>query len=218
MNRMNPPIDFYLASGSPRRREVLSGMGLDFTVRTADADETLPCGLSPAEAGRLLALRKAQALKSVLAAEGKFNENTAILAADTLVYALGVPLGKPKDETDALRMLRTLSGVEHTVCTGACLLLGEKTFTRADETKVRMRDFTEAEARAYVSTGEPLDKAGAYGIQGIGAVLVDSIDGDFFTVMGLSPTAVHRLFAEAGINTLTDVFSDAGCEKSLHNN
>ena len=190
----------YLASGSPRRRDVLTQMKLPFTVKTAPADESLPDGISPADAGKTLALRKATALKNALQAEGTWTADSCILAADTLVWLGDRQLGKPRDAEDAVRMLLALSGKSHTVCTGVCLLCGEKTYTTADETRVRMCAFTKEEARAYVATGEPLDKAGAYAMQGVGAALVSHIDGDFFSVMGLSPHAVKTLLAEAGIS------------------
>lgn len=183
----------YLASASPRRREILELMQLDFTVETAEADESLPSDVAPESAGELLAARKALALKEKLASEGKFDEDTVIIAADTLVYLGGVRLGKPKDEKEALLMLMTLSGRAHKVCTGTCVIRGERSISSAEISDVCMRSFSEKDAAAYVATGEPLDKAGAYGIQGIGSVLIDKIDGDFFSVMGLSPSTVCKL-------------------------
>ena len=189
----------YLASASPRRHEILDIMKLPHTVRTADADESIDKSLSPREAGEILAARKALALKNELIKSGEFDEDTVIIAADTLVYIDKTPLGKPKDEDDALRMLNTLSGKVHSVCTGVCVIHGSRSISSSDASLVRMRAFSEDEAKAYVKTGEPLDKAGAYGIQGIGAVLVDSIDGDFFTIMGLSPKVICRLFEKLSI-------------------
>ena len=192
--------ELYLASLSPRRREILEEMGLTFAVRAAAADESLPENLAPQSAGQMLAVRKAAALREALRAEGKYTGETAILAADTLVYLDGRPCGKPKDENDALDMLTALSGKTHTVCTGMCLLLGERSYSCAEETRVCMRAFSGDEARAYIATGEPLDKAGAYGVQGFGAVLIDRIDGDYFSVMGLSKRGVYRLFSAAGLS------------------
>lgn len=189
----------YLASASPRRKEILELMKLDFTVETADADESLPSDVAPEDAGGILAARKALALKEKLVAEGKFDEDTVIVAADTLVWCGGVRLGKPKDEKEALLMLTALSGRAHKVCTGTCVISGARSISAADVSEVHMRSFSEKEALAYVATGEPLDKAGAYGIQGIGSVLVDRIDGDFFSVMGLSPKTVCRLLGAVGI-------------------
>ena len=191
-------MKLYLASGSPRRREILDLMHLPYEICTADADETLPAGTAMEAAGRLLASRKAEAAAARLAAAKPIDGDALILAADTLVYLDGAPLGKPHTEEEALAMLRALSGRRHYVCTGVCLRAGGDVYTAADVTAVTMRAYGEDEARAYVATGEPLDKAGAYGIQGIGAVLVEKLDGDFFTVMGLSPRVVRGLLADAG--------------------
>ena len=188
-------IRIYLASASPRRKEILETMRLSFEVVTADADESVENGLSPLAIGEGLATKKALALKEKLKADGTFDSETVIIAADTLVWCDGARLGKPRDEKDAFEMLMALSGKEHRVCTGTCVIFGERSISSCDESIVRMRAFSEREALSYVATGEPLDKAGAYGIQGIGSVLVKSIDGDFFSVMGLSPTTVYRLFS-----------------------
>ena len=189
----------YLASGSPRRREILELMKLDFTVMSADADEELPNGTSPESAGEILASRKARALKDELCKKGLFDADTVIIAADTLVWCDGERLGKPSGKEDAKSMLLTLSGKAHFVCTGTCIIKGERSMSTSEISTVYMRAFTEAEADAYVATGEPLDKAGAYGIQGIGSVLVDRIDGDFFSVMGLSPKTVCKLMRAVGL-------------------
>ena len=181
-------MKLYLASGSPRRREILDLMHLPYEICTADADETLDAGVGMEAAGRLLATRKAEAAAARLAAEGR-GSDALILAADTLVYLDGAPLGKPHTEEEALSMLRALSGRRHYVCTGVCLRAGGEAHTAADVTAVTMRAYGE---------DEPLDKAGAYGIQGVGAVLVEKLDGDFFTVMGLSPRVVRGLLADTG--------------------
>lgn len=191
--------EFFLASASPRRREILTKMQIAHTVCPAEADETVERGMSPTAAGELLATRKAIAARDALLAKGLYAEDSLLLAADTLVYLDGVPLGKPKDAAEAAAMLRALRGREHTVCTGVCLLRGKKSVAMADVTTVRMRAYSDAEIDAYVATGEPLDKAGAYGIQGIGAVLVDAINGDYWTVMGLSPKVVARLMHVLGV-------------------
>ena len=189
-----------LASGSPRRSEILSKMCLPHTVFTAPADETVDESAEPREVGEVLAARKALAAKEALRAMDRFTRDTMILAADTLVYLDGKPLGKPKDAEDAVRMLLALSGRTHVVCTGTCLISGTRSISTAEVTEVQMRAFSEEEARAYVATGEPLDKAGAYGIQGIGGTLVERIDGDFFSVMGLSPKTVARLMGVLGVS------------------
>lgn len=195
---MTPKL--YLASNSPRRREILDRMRLSYTVFTADADEQLADDVPEEQACEFLAVRKAMAARGGLCAAGRFGDDTLLLAADTLVFADGRPLGKPKDADEALHMLLSLRGRGHTVRTGVCLLRGARSFSTTDSAVVRMRDFSEAEAAAYVRTGEPLDKAGAYGVQGVGSVLIERIEGDFFTVMGLPPSGVYRLLAAAGIS------------------
>ncbi len=195
---MTPKL--YLASNSPRRREILDRMRLSYTVFTADADEQLADDVPEEQACEFLAVRKAMAARGGLCAAGRFGDDTLLLAADTLVFADGRPLGKPKDADEALRMLLSLRGRGHTVRTGVCLLRGARSFSTTNSAVVRMRDFSEAEAAAYVRTGEPLDKAGAYGVQGVGSVLIERIEGDFFTVMGLPPSGVYRLLATAGIS------------------
>lgn len=192
-------MKIYLASASPRRKEILETMKLDFTVATAEADESLPSGTAPESAGEILAARKALALKEKLKADGSFDSETVIIAADTLVWCNGERLGKPQGRESALEMLMTLSGKEHFVCTGTCVIRGERSISTAEVSRVHMRAFSAAEALAYIETGEPLDKAGAYGIQGIGSVLVERIDGDFFSVMGLSPKTVYKLMSSLGI-------------------
>ena len=195
-------MKLYLASGSPRRREILDLMHLPYEICTADADETLPAGTAMEAAGRLLASRKAEAAAARLAAAKPTDGDTLILAADTLVYLDGAPLGKPHTADEALAMLRALSGRRHFVCTGVCLLADGKPYTAADVTAVTMRAYGEDEARAYVATGEPLDKAGAYGIQGRGALFVAHLDGDYFNVMGLPLCRLGQLLNELGVELL----------------
>ena len=195
---MTPTL--YLASNSPRRREILERMRLPYTVFAADADERLNGDVPAEEACEILAARKALAARDGLSAAGRFGVDDLLLAADTLVFLDGRPLGKPKDEDEALDMLLSLRGRGHTVRTGVCLLRGARSFSLSDAAVVRMRDFSIEEAAAYVRTGEPLDKAGAYGVQGIGAVLIERIEGDFFTVMGLPPRGVCRLLHAASIS------------------
>ncbi len=193
-------LKLYLASASPRRKEILEMMRLPFTVCTAEADENIGSDTDMESAGELLATRKAHALKAKLVREGSFDNDTVIIAADTLVYVGNVPLGKPRDGQDALRMLDILSGREHTVCTGTCVIYGERSISSADKSTVCMGVISPADAASYVATGEPLDKAGAYAIQGIGATFVKYIEGDFFSVMGLSPKTVSRLLKALGIS------------------
>ncbi len=193
-------IKIYLASASPRRKEILEMMKLDFTVSLAEADESIGADVDMESVGEILATRKAHALREKLRREGKFDSDTVIIAADTLVYAGKEALGKPRDEADALRMLSLLSNRSHTVCTGTAVIFGDKSISSSDLSNVYFGEISEREARAYVATGEPLDKAGAYAIQGIGASFVRYIEGDFFSVMGLSPKTVRRLLAALGIS------------------
>ncbi len=182
-------LSLCLASASPRRRELLAGMGLTFSVSPCDVDESLPAGIAPDEAVVLLAERKARAATPA-------EEPAIILASDTLVEADGVSLGKPADAEDACRMLMRLSGRAHRVHTGVAVRLGERLLSARDTTTVYMRPFTEEEARAYIATGEPMDKAGAYGIQGLGGRLVSHIEGAYDNVVGLPTGLSDRLLCE----------------------
>lgn len=168
-----------LASGSPRRREILSTIGVPFRVVVSDADETLPAGISPAEAVETLAARKAEAVAPLVSAD------ETILAADTVVAIDGDILGKPTDEADAAAMLRRLAGRSHTVYTGVALRRGERVLVAHEATEVHVAPLTEAEIAAYIATGEPTDKAGAYAIQGIFARHIEGFVGDYFNVVGL---------------------------------
>ena len=169
-----------LASGSPRRQELLGRMGItDFTVRVPEAEESYPAGLSPEETVCYISREKSDAARLLC------DENELIITADTMVFLDDKRLGKPKDEAQALEMLTALAGRRHTVCTGVTVRRGNVILTRAQSTDVYFRPATERELRAYIRTGEPMDKAGAYGVQGKGSLLVRRIDGDFFNVMGL---------------------------------
>lgn len=167
-----------LASGSPRRRELLKYITSDFSVVTQPTDESFPMGGSPCRGAELLALRKARAVATE-------HPHDIVVGADTIVVLGGKIFGKPRDTADAQQMLEALSGREHTVYTGVAVLSprGETVFSQG--TQVRFRSLSREEMEAYVATGEPMDKAGAYGIQGKGALLVEGITGDFYNVMGL---------------------------------
>ena len=180
-----------LASKSPRRRELIQTLERPFTVKSADADETLPEGLTPEEAVTLLATRKAEA-----GAVGESCDDI-VIGADTLVFYNGEPLGKPKDEEDAVRMLTLLSGTDHLVLTGVAVVHGGKTLAAADVTVVRFRTLTPKEILRYVKTGEPMDKAGAYGIQGKGGKLVESYRGNFDNVIGLPCALLASMIEKA---------------------
>ncbi|MFA5562178.1 MAG: Maf family protein [Eubacteriales bacterium] len=179
-----------LASKSPRRKELCAQMGLRFTVLTADTPEEVPPGTTPRQAVELLARRKA------CAAGALAGERDIVIGSDTLVELDGRPLGKPTDRADALRMLLALSGRWHTVHTGVAVKRGARVLVGHDETRVLFRDFDEREARAYVETGEPMDKAGAYGIQGMGGTLVVRTEGAWDTVVGLPTAVLRRLLQE----------------------
>lgn len=166
-----------LASGSPRRRELLSRMGYTFDICTPDVDENVAGHAS--DIVRTLAIRKGRA------AAAQFTEGV-IIASDTLVSLDGAPLGKPADEADAFRMLRALAGREHEVYTGVCMIDAAtgREEARVDRTGVWFRELTDDEINAYIRTGEPMDKAGAYAIQGGAGAFVEHFDGSFENVVG----------------------------------
>lgn len=165
-----------LASKSPRRRELLSLITKDFEVRAADVDETLPDGIAPEEAVQYLSKIKAEPFRST---------TDTVIGADTVVAIDGRILGKPKDEQDAFDMLRMLSGRVHSVFTGVTILKGNDTDTFFSETKVEFSELSDKQLWDYIKTGDPMDKAGAYGIQNGGALFVKKIDGDYPNVVGL---------------------------------
>jgi len=167
-----------LASASPRRRELLGYITTDFEVVATDTDETLPPGTPPDQGVQILALRKARAVAAA-------HPQAVVIGADTMVALDGKIYEKPVDTADAARMLRALSGREHLVHTGVAILSSRGEHVFSQETSVRFVQLSEADIAAYVATGEPMDKAGAYGIQGGGALFVSGIRGDFYNVMGL---------------------------------
>ncbi|NCB63216.1 MAG: septum formation inhibitor Maf [Clostridia bacterium] len=190
-------MDIILASGSPRRRQLLAQMGLeDFTVHSSDVDETVDQSLPPSKIVEELSLRKAGAVAEELGGRG------LILAADTIVTIEGTVLGKPRDENDAFCMLTRLSGCRHQVYTGVTLLHEGRVLTEHEVTDVTFRELTGEEIADYIATGEPGDKAGAYGIQGCGALLVERIEGDYFNVMGLPVCRVGRMLEQFGVHPM----------------
>lgn len=174
-----------LASKSPRRKELMGLLFPQFEVQASDVDETLPEGVSLGRAVELLALRKGQAVAGA-------EPDALVIAADTLVTLGSVILGKPTGREDAARMLRLLSGRVHQVYTGVALLEGDRTNRFHCVTDVEFSPLTEEEIRWYLSTGEPFDKAGAYGIQGYGARFIRGVREDFFNVMGLPVNELYR--------------------------
>ena len=186
-----------LASKSPRRHELLRRMGItDFSVVVPDVEETYPEGLAPQEIVAHIARLKSDAAAPLVGPED------ILITADTMVFLENDRLGKPRDEADALRMLTELAGNRHTVCTGVTVRQGEKLLTRAQSTQVWFREAATEELKHYIRSGEPMDKAGAYGVQGLGALLVERIDGDFFNVMGLPVLLLSRMLAEFGVTLL----------------
>ena len=184
-----------LASASPRRKEILSGLGVTFTVCVADADES--CTLSdPAAYAQELARRKGQTVFALLSERGEA-QNTAILSADTVVVCEGEILGKPRNRADACRMLRKLSGKTHHVITGIGVTVDGITHLSHSDTAVRVAPLSDEDIDRYVDSGDPMDKAGAYGIQGAFSRHVCGIDGCYFGVVGLPTHALTELYREA---------------------
>ena len=190
-------MNWILASGSPRRRELLEMLGVpDLTIRPAAGPERATPGAGPEQTVRELALHKAQEVAQTCAPED------IIIAADTIVNLDGAILGKPHDHDDAVRMLTDLSGREHIVYTGVAVLYSGETRQAAERTAVRFRTLTPEEIERYIATGEPMDKGGAYGIQGRGALFVEHLDGDYFNVMGLPLCRLGQLLNELGVELL----------------
>jgi septum formation protein len=181
-----------LASQSPRRRDLLNLIGIAHTVRPSDIDESPLPGESPVACVERLARAKARRI-----AAGE--PDALVIAADTIVVIDDRILNKPVDTADAHRMLATLQGRRHDVYTAVCVILGPREAAGVEDTGVWFRAMTGAEIDAYIATGEPMDKAGAYGIQGYGATIVERVDGDFFTVVGLPLVRLTRLLSEIGI-------------------
>ena len=190
-------MDIILASGSPRRKQLLAQMGIEtFRVISSDADETVEPGLSPARIVDILSARKAEAVADHAKPGG------LVIAADTIVALDDAVLGKPNDGLEAFRMLSALSGRRHQVYTGVTLLRDGERRTEHEVTTVTFRELTQDDITRYIATGEPMDKAGAYGIQGDGALLVERIEGDYFNVMGLPVCRLGRMLAGMGTDCL----------------
>ena len=185
------PLRVILASQSPRRRELLALVGIAHEVRPADVDESALPGEAPGPHAERLARAKADTL-------ARRHPDALVVAADTVVVIDGDILGKPRDAVHAREMLARLAGREHTVVTAVAVSRGDRVASAVERVLVRFRPLSDGEIAAYVATGEPMDKAGAYGIQGYGATIVERIDGDFFAVMGLPLATVVRLARELG--------------------
>ena len=190
-------MDIILASASPRRRELLEMLGVrDLKIIPAKGEERAPEGAAADET--VMALSRAKALEVAAGAPAE----AVVIGADTVVELDGEILGKPKDEAGAFSMLSRLSGRSHNVYTGVTVVCGGEVFSEAERTVVRFRPMTDREIRAYIGTGEPMDKAGAYGAQGIGSLFVESISGDFFNVMGLPLCRLGKMLGRLGVELL----------------
>ena len=170
-------MQLILASASPRRKALLSLFGIPFTVRAADIDETMDPEKPPFDE-----VARVSRLKALAVSRG---EENIVIAADTIVVCDGIILGKPQDEADAVRMLRMLSGRTHQVMTAVCVKTADAECAEVSVTDVTFRTLHDGEAETYAASGEPLDKAGAYGIQGAGGLFISGIRGDYYGVMGL---------------------------------
>jgi len=186
-----------LASASFRRKELLEKLGLKFEVEPSDCEEEISPGIEPHKLARALSRKKAE-----LVAEN--SENALVIAADTFIIINGEILGKPITEVEARRMLKIINGRQHSVITGFTIIDTEngRKISRSVETKVYIRKLTSEEIDSYVESEEPLDKAGAYAIQGLGAVIVEKIEGDYFNVIGLPLNAVAESLKEFGVYVL----------------
>jgi septum formation protein len=183
-------LTLVLASRSPRRAELLAAAGIAFTVRAADIDETPRTGEAPRDYVLRIAEEKARAVPS--------SESETVLAADTSVVLGTEIMGKPTDAADAARMLRALAGRKHEVITAVCLKRGQYVVRDCETTSVWFARLTDDEIESYVASGEPMDKAGAYGIQGLASRFIDRIDGSYSNVVGLPVALVYRRLREFG--------------------
>ena len=181
-------MQLILASQSPRRKELLGLFGLPFVIRVADIDETMNPEMSAADEVARVSRTKAMAVPR----EG----DDVVVAADTIVVCGGQVLGKPKDEQDAYRMLRLLSGRDHQVMTGMTVLRGETALTVTEITDIHFRQLSDREILRYIATGEPMDKAGSYGIQGGAALFAEKMSGDYYNVMGLPVCRLGQLLKQ----------------------
>ncbi|WP_078555365.1 Maf family protein [Bacillus alkalicellulosilyticus] len=191
-------MSFILASASPRRKELLQQAQLQFTVVPSTIDETMDPTLSPGSLVQSLALQKANDVFSQF-------PQSIIVGADTIVVSGTTLLGKPQDKQEAKQMLQSLSGTVHDVYTGVAIVSPDRHSQFHVKTTVEFWELTEADIEAYIASNEPFDKAGAYGIQGIGATLVKKIDGDYFSVVGLPLSRIVRELKDFGV-TPTSLF------------
>ncbi len=193
-------VTLILASASPRRKELIRQLGLPVEFAVNNADECVQGYLPPEQVVERLAERKARAAYEAIGPR----ENAVVVAGDTIVVYGGEILGKPKDEDDAFRMLRLLQGKTHAVYSGiSCIACADgKVLTGHSRTLVTMKPLSDAQIRRYIRTGEPMDKAGAYAIQGLGSAIVEQIEGDYFTVVGLPLAMLADMLAQLGVRVL----------------
>ncbi len=190
-------MDIILASASPRRRELLEMLGVkNLIIIPARGEERAPEGAAADET--VMSLSRAKAFEVA----AKAPEGAVVIGADTVVELDGDILGKPRNELDAFSMLRRLSARIHNVYTGVTVVRDGEVFSETEKTAVRFRELTDGEIRAYIATGEPMDKAGAYGAQGKGSLFVESLDGDFFNVMGLPLCRLGKMLGKLGVELL----------------
>ena len=181
-------MEVILASQSPRRKELLGLFHIPFTIRVSDADETMDPNAPAAEQVALVSRRKAEAVPR--------DKDDVVIAADTIVVCQDQILGKPREAADASRMLHMLSGRDHQVMTGMTVLRGDRCAVCTEITDIHFRELSDREIQAYIRTGEPMDKAGSYGIQGGAALFAERLVGDYYTVMGLPVCRLGQLLRE----------------------
>jgi septum formation protein len=191
MTDPNTPPPIVLASQSPRRAELIARLGLEFDVQPADIDERYRPGETPPEHAERLAREKAEKVAAT-------HPHALVVGSDTIVVIDGDVLGKPRDRAQAVEMLTRLSGRDHEVCTGVAVAMNGRVESGLERVRVRFRTLDRAACEAYAATGEPMDKAGAYGIQGFGSAIVESIEGDYFAVMGLPVVRMLGLIERFG--------------------
>ena len=188
-------MDLILASGSPRRRELLGHFAVPFAVIPAVGPEQPPVGVGAGETALALSRAKAEEIAAQY-------PDSVVIGADTVVAVDDAILGKPHDAADAARMLALLSGREHSVYTGVTVMVNGRTVSAWERTKVFFRPLTDREITAYIATGEPMDKAGAYGYQGLASLFVEKIEGDYFNVIGLPLCRLGQMLSELGVSLL----------------
>ena len=181
-------MQLILASQSPRRRELMGLFRRPFVVRVADIDENMDPSLPPYDEVARVSRAKAEAVHR--------QKSDIVVAADTIVVCAGRTLGKPRSEEDAAQMLRLLSGRDHQVMTGMTVLRGDTAVTCTEVTDIHFRDLSDKEIESYIATGEPMDKAGAYGIQGGAALFAERLVGDYYNVMGLPVCRLYEILTQ----------------------